>query len=84
MRKIILKIIVITSSVEKIFIIIINKNGSVKPLIRVPKLSKKYFPRYSVDKNYPHLNVDFVDNLLISIFPFYLSTIVDLNVDKSG
>jgi hypothetical protein len=70
MRRNFSQLSMITSSVEKIFIIIINKIRLVKPLMDgfssyyiLNIFFKNFPPRCSAIKNYPHQNVDFVDNL---------------------
>jgi hypothetical protein len=37
---------------------------------------------YGIENNYPQQNVDFVDNLLLSVNSFFLSTKCGLNVEK--
>ena len=39
-------------------------------------------PTYGVKKTYPHLNVDFVDNLLLSVNFEFLSTKCGYNVEN--
>jgi hypothetical protein len=74
--------------VEKIFIIIINKNGTVKPkTAKNPYRIIKYFLQKilticGIKKSFPQQNVDFVENLLINPFLKYLSTFIVFFVEN--